>query len=104
MYERGYYFDGASQLQLPPNSFQADGYVLALNFGFLAWFKDSGLLLMLRPGYNEFIRVSIDDGLLSVELAGQQIRASSQVQWKSAWSFCSVSVILGAYEQSSCDV
>jgi hypothetical protein len=100
MYERGYYFDGDSQLQLSPNPFQADGYVLAQNFAFLAWFKGGGSLITLRPESTDKISISIDDGLLSVELAGQQIRASSLVHWRTVWSFCSVSVILGAYEQS----
>jgi hypothetical protein len=100
MYERGYYFDGDSQLQLPPNPFQADGFALAQNFAFLVWFKGTGPLLTLRPGYSEKISISIEIGILTVKLAGQEIRASSQVQGETAWSFCSVSVVFNASKQS----
>jgi hypothetical protein len=100
MYERGYYFDGASQLQLPPNAFQADGFVLAQNFAFLVWFKGTGSLLTLRPDYSEKISISIAAGILAVKLGSEQLKAMAQVHGETALSFWSIAVFLRASEQS----
>jgi hypothetical protein len=100
MYERGYYFDGASQLQLSPNAFQADGFVLAQNFAVLVWFKGTGSLLTLRPDYSEKISISIAAGILAVKLGSEQLKAKAPVHGETAWSFCSIAVFLKASEQS----
>jgi hypothetical protein len=57
-------------------------------------------LLTLRPGYSEKISFGIEEGLLSVTSGSEKLRALSQSQGESAWSFCSVSVIFKASAQS----
>jgi hypothetical protein len=101
-FERGYYFDGNSELTLPPNQAQASGYLFAASFSVVAWMKGTGPILSIKRQDDQSLDLRASQGKLRLDVQGYLDPASSTsspVDLES-WLFCAVSIEFMSMEKS----
>jgi hypothetical protein len=99
-FERGYYFDGDSELTLPPNQAQASGYLFAASFSVVAWMKGAGPILSIKRQDNQSLELRASQGKLRLDVQGYLSLFDFKPSNLESWDFCSVSLEFLSLESS----